>query len=123
MIYSYTQISQYLTCPRRYRHRYLDRWREKDTPPAMLFGRPFDGEAPDAAGLVRGGARLVCHWRTAGIGQVALVRVAQTRLVASEYDQNVGSNEQRNEVRHLVQGSVHWRELDVFLSPTRSLIP
>jgi hypothetical protein len=28
MIYSYTQISQYLTCPRRYRHRYLDGWRE-----------------------------------------------------------------------------------------------
>ena len=23
MTYSYTQISQYLTCPRRYRHRYL----------------------------------------------------------------------------------------------------
>ena len=26
MNYSYTQISQYLTCPRRYRHRYLDGW-------------------------------------------------------------------------------------------------
>jgi hypothetical protein len=24
MTYSYTQISQYLNCPRRYRHRYLD---------------------------------------------------------------------------------------------------
>jgi hypothetical protein len=24
MTYSYTQISHYLTCPRRYRHRYLD---------------------------------------------------------------------------------------------------
>jgi hypothetical protein len=31
MTYSYTQISQYLTCPRRYRHRYLDGWQEKDT--------------------------------------------------------------------------------------------
>ena len=28
MVYSYTQISQYLTCPRRYRHRYLDGWQE-----------------------------------------------------------------------------------------------
>src|ERR1039458_5174554 len=37
MTYSYTQISQYLTCPRRYRHRYLDGWREKDTRAAMLF--------------------------------------------------------------------------------------
>jgi hypothetical protein len=42
MTYSYTQISQYLTCPRRYRHRYLDGWREKDTRPAMLFGRAFE---------------------------------------------------------------------------------
>jgi len=42
MIYSYTQISQYLTCPRRYRHRYLDSWQEKDTRAAMLFGRAFE---------------------------------------------------------------------------------
>ena len=42
MIYSYTQISQYLTCPRRYRHRYLDGWAEKDTRAAMLFGRAFE---------------------------------------------------------------------------------
>jgi len=42
MIYSYSQISQYLTCPRRYRHRYLDGWQEKDTRAAMLFGRAFE---------------------------------------------------------------------------------
>ena len=42
MIYSYTQISQYLTCPRRYRYRYLDGWKEKDTRAAMLFGRVFE---------------------------------------------------------------------------------
>src|SRR2546422_7508029 len=42
MIYSYTQISEYLTCPRRYRHRYLDGWREKDTRAAVLFGRAFE---------------------------------------------------------------------------------
>jgi PD-(D/E)XK nuclease superfamily protein len=42
MIYSYTQISQYLSCPRRYRHHYLDGWREKDTRAAMLFGRAFE---------------------------------------------------------------------------------
>jgi hypothetical protein len=36
MIYSYTQISQYLSCPRRYRYRYLDGWQEKDT------RRPFE---------------------------------------------------------------------------------
>src|SRR5207245_2458407 len=42
MIYSYTQIIHYLTCPRRYRHRYLDGWQEKDTRAAMLFGRAFE---------------------------------------------------------------------------------
>ncbi len=42
MTYSYTQISQYLTCPLRYRHRYLDGWKEKDTRAAMLFGRAFE---------------------------------------------------------------------------------
>jgi hypothetical protein len=42
LTYSYTQISQYLACPRRYRHRYLDGWKEKDTRAAMLFGRAFE---------------------------------------------------------------------------------
>jgi hypothetical protein len=42
MTYSYSQISQYLTCPRKYRHRYLDGWQEKDTRAAMLFGRAFE---------------------------------------------------------------------------------
>ena len=42
MTYSYTQISHYLTCPRRYRHRYLDGWQEKDTRASMLFGRGFE---------------------------------------------------------------------------------
>jgi len=34
MPYSYTQIAQYLRCPRSYRYRYLEGWREKET------GRP-----------------------------------------------------------------------------------
>ena len=42
MTYSYTQLSQYLTCPRRYRFRDLDGWKEKDTRAAMLFGRAFE---------------------------------------------------------------------------------
>jgi len=42
MNYSYTQISQYLTCPRRYRFRYLDGWKQKDNRAAMLFGRAFE---------------------------------------------------------------------------------
>ena len=42
MNYSYTQISQYLTCPRRYRYRYLDGWKQKDNRAAMMFGRAFE---------------------------------------------------------------------------------
>ena len=42
MTYSYTQLSHYVACPRRYRHRYLDGWKEKDTRAAMLFGRAFE---------------------------------------------------------------------------------
>jgi hypothetical protein len=40
--YSFTQISQYLACPRRYRYHYLDGWEEKDCRAAMLFGRSFE---------------------------------------------------------------------------------
>ena len=42
MTFSYTQIAQYLRCPRSYRHRYLDGWREKETRAAMIFGRCFE---------------------------------------------------------------------------------
>ena len=39
MTYSFTQISQYLRCPRQYRYRYLDGWREKEDKASMIFGR------------------------------------------------------------------------------------
>ncbi len=42
MVYSFTQISHYLACPRRYRHRYLDGWQEKDSRAGMPFGRAFE---------------------------------------------------------------------------------
>jgi hypothetical protein len=42
MVYSYSQVSQYLRCPRSYRYRYLDGWREKETRAAMMFGRCFE---------------------------------------------------------------------------------
>src|SRR4030095_3740151 len=40
--YRYTQIAQYLACPKRYRFRYLDGWQEKDTRAAAVFGRLFE---------------------------------------------------------------------------------
>ncbi|HXX16136.1 MAG TPA: PD-(D/E)XK nuclease family protein [Candidatus Eremiobacteraceae bacterium] len=42
MIYSFTQIANYLRCPRSYRYRYLDGWREKETRAALIFGRCFE---------------------------------------------------------------------------------
>ncbi len=42
MIYSYTQLSHYLTCPRKYRYRYLDGWQEKEPRAGLLFGRAFE---------------------------------------------------------------------------------
>jgi hypothetical protein len=42
MTFSYTQIAQYLRCPRSYRHRYLDGWQEKETRASLLFGRCFE---------------------------------------------------------------------------------
>ena len=64
MTYSYTQISQYVTCPRRYRYRYLDGWQEKDLRAAMLFGRAFERAI---AALFRGedpAATLFEQWVT-----------------------------------------------------------
>ena len=42
MIYSYSQINQYLACPRGYRYRYLEGWKEKDTRANLVFGRAFE---------------------------------------------------------------------------------
>jgi hypothetical protein len=62
MVYSYTQISQYLTCPRRYRHRYLDGWKEKDTRAAMLFGRAFEQALGAYFRREDPGDVLFCEW-------------------------------------------------------------
>jgi len=68
MTYSYTQISHYLTCPRRYRHRYLDGWKEKDTRAAMLFGRAFERALGALFRREDPGAVLFAEW-SAGQGQ------------------------------------------------------
>ena len=53
MIFSYTQIANYLRCPRSYRHRYLDGWREKETRAAMIFGRCFEKALLNLRGVIR----------------------------------------------------------------------
>jgi hypothetical protein len=62
MTYSYTKISQYLTCSRRYRHRYLDGWKEKDTRAAMLFGRAFERALGAVFRREDPGAVLFAEW-------------------------------------------------------------
>src|ERR1700722_5538768 len=60
--FSYTQVSQYLRCPRSYRYRYLDGWREKDSRAALCFGRCFEKAI---AALLEGedaGAVLFKEW-------------------------------------------------------------
>jgi hypothetical protein len=42
MVFSHSQISRYLRCPRSYRLRYLDGWQEKETRASMAFGRSFE---------------------------------------------------------------------------------
>ena len=42
MIFSHTQIQQYVSCPRKYRYLYLDGWQEKDNRASLLFGRAFE---------------------------------------------------------------------------------
>src|SRR5712672_1658807 len=62
MVYSYTQISQYLRCPRSYRYRYLDGWREKETRAAMVFGRCFENTLGALFRKEDPGAALFAEW-------------------------------------------------------------
>src|ERR1700722_15752297 len=42
MTYSFTQISQYLRCPRKNRYRYFAGWNEREDRASMIFGRCFE---------------------------------------------------------------------------------
>jgi PD-(D/E)XK nuclease superfamily len=62
MTYSYTQISQYLRCPRAYRHRYLDGWKERGTRASLLFGRAFEKALAAFFAREDGAAALFKQW-------------------------------------------------------------
>jgi PD-(D/E)XK nuclease superfamily len=62
MTYSYTQIAQYLRCPRSYRHRYLDGWKEKDSRATLLFGRCFEQALGAYFRREDSGAALFTEW-------------------------------------------------------------
>ncbi len=64
MTYSHTQISQYLQCPRSYRHKYLDGWREKETRASLVFGRCFEKALVSFFEHQDSGAALFKEWST-----------------------------------------------------------
>src|SRR6266705_2621150 len=64
MTFSYTQVSQYLRCPRSYRFRYLDGWREKESRAALCFGRCFEKALAALFESKDPGAVLFKEWGT-----------------------------------------------------------
>jgi hypothetical protein len=62
MTFSYTQISQFLRCPRAYRYKYLDGWREKDSRATAVFGRCFEKALAALLSDEDGGAVLFKEW-------------------------------------------------------------
>jgi hypothetical protein len=62
--FSYTQVSQYLRCPRSYRYRYLDGWREKESRASLCFGRCFERALTAFFEREDAGAVLFKEWGT-----------------------------------------------------------
>ena len=62
MTYSYTQIAQYLRCPKSYRYRYLEGWKEKDSRAILLFGRCFEQALGAYFRLEDSAAALFSEW-------------------------------------------------------------
>jgi hypothetical protein len=62
MIYSYSQINKYLACPRGYRYRYLEGWKEKDTRANLIFGRVFEQAIAAYFRAEDSGQRLHDEW-------------------------------------------------------------
>jgi PD-(D/E)XK nuclease superfamily len=62
MIFSYSQIANFLSCPRRYRFRYLEGWKEKDTRASLLFGRAFENALAALFRREDPGAALFREW-------------------------------------------------------------
>ncbi len=64
MNFSYTQISQYLRCPRSYRFRYLDGWKETESKASLCFGRCFEKALAALFESEDAGAVLFKEWGT-----------------------------------------------------------
>ena len=75
MTYSFTQISQYLRCPRQYRYRYLDGWREKEDKASMIFGRCFETALSSYFAREDATAAFFQEWRKYQDASLAYVRM------------------------------------------------
>jgi hypothetical protein len=74
MTYSYTQIGQYLRCPRSYRYRYLDGWKEKDSKASLCFGRCFEKALASFFQGEDSGAALFKEWGAYRDGHLEFAR-------------------------------------------------
>lgn len=102
MIFSYSQISNFIGCPRRYRLRYLEGWREKDTRASLLFGRAFENALAALFRREDASATLFREWSQHQAHQLAYSRGDNWRGM---YDQGVKlleifAQQDRIEIRH-----------------------
>src|SRR2546425_1090634 len=124
MTYSYTQISQYLRCPRSYRHRYLDGWQEKDSRAALLFGRCFEKalsayfRREDSAAVLfkEWGAHRDTQLEYAnGDGWERMARQGVQLLERLAQDDRIRIRQQRRDLGQLVEHSVGQIQAGQFL--------
>src|SRR5438309_1268593 len=106
MNYSYTQISHYLTCPRRHRHRYLDRWQGNGTRALVEWEVTSTIHRAGARRLVGCGPRRGCASRPTGLVGVGAGRLVRERLVELQYLRTTIPDEQRQEFGQLVDDTV-----------------
>ena len=102
MIFSYSQISNFLSCPRRYRFRYLEGWQEKDTRAGLLFGRAFENALASLFRREDPGDALFREWSQYQDRDLVYTRGDSWR---SMYDQGVKllelfAQQDRVEIRH-----------------------
>src|SRR5246500_3513769 len=100
MTYSYTQISQYLTCPRQ----------------CLLEWKTSSSRYPEEpVGLLALDPQLLCYSWMSGISEVAQVVFVRKRLVEIQYLRTRITDDQRREFSSLVQETIRQIESAQFL--------
>ena len=92
MILSHTQLAGYLRCPRSYRYRYLDGWRDKETRAAMVFGRCFEKALAALFRQEDPGATLFQEWGFRGLAEQVRQQAREARGARSEEREDLPFN-------------------------------